>query len=160
MDMRKLVGWNFARLRQAKRFTQERFAEASGFTQQYVSGLENGRSDPTVVTFYHLANALGVSRVELVTPDDEAPRDGAKPTKRKSGGGRSANRQRGFPQYRSPTLIKPFAPYGRSPAGQCVRTRLTDVIFSKALLLSDPRSAGRAGNASSAAETLRLGSRG
>jgi transcriptional regulator with XRE-family HTH domain len=79
--MRKLVARNFARLRQAKGFTQERFAEVSGFTQQYVSGLENGQRNPTVVTVYHLANALGVSHVELVTPDD-ASRDGAKPTKR------------------------------------------------------------------------------
>jgi transcriptional regulator with XRE-family HTH domain len=58
MDMRKLVGRNFARLRLAKGFTQERFAEVSGFTQQYVSGLERGRRNPTVVTLYHLAVAL------------------------------------------------------------------------------------------------------
>ncbi len=85
MDMRKLVGRNFARLRQTKGFTQERFAEVSGFTQQYVSGLENGRRNPTVVTLYHLASALGVSHVELVTTDDEASRDVAKPSKRKTG---------------------------------------------------------------------------
>ena len=84
MDMRKLVGRNFARLRLAKGFTQERFAEVSGFTQQYVSGLERGRRNPTVVTIYHLAAALGVSHVELVIPDDEAPREAAKPAKRKT----------------------------------------------------------------------------
>ena len=83
MDMRKLVGRNFARLRLAKGFTQERFAELSGFTQQYVSGLERGRRNPTVVTLYHLAQALGVSHVELVMPDDEALRETAKPPKRK-----------------------------------------------------------------------------
>jgi hypothetical protein len=32
MDMRKLVGRNFGRFRRAKSFTQESFAEASGFT--------------------------------------------------------------------------------------------------------------------------------
>ncbi len=85
MDMRKLVGRNFARLRRAKRVTQERFAEVSGFTQQYVSGLERGRRNPTIVTLYHLASALGVSHVELVAPDDEARRDVAKPAKRKAG---------------------------------------------------------------------------
>jgi transcriptional regulator with XRE-family HTH domain len=83
MDMRKLVGRNFARLRLAKGFTQERFAEFSGFTQQYVSGLERGRRNPTVVTLYHLAQALGVSHVELIAPDEEALRETAKPTKRK-----------------------------------------------------------------------------
>jgi len=84
MDMRKLVGRNFARLRRSKRCTQERFAEASGYTQQYVSDLERGLRNPTVVTLYHLANALGVSHVELVMPDDEAQRELAKPAKRKA----------------------------------------------------------------------------
>ena len=72
MDMRKLVGRNFARLRSAK-----------GFTQQYVSDLERGRRNPTVVTLYHLAQALGVSHVELVAPDEEALPEAAKPSKRK-----------------------------------------------------------------------------
>jgi len=83
MDMRRLVGRNFARLRLAKGFTQERFAEFSGFTQQYVSGLERGRRNPTVVTLYHLAQALGVSHVDLIIPDQEASQESARPSKRK-----------------------------------------------------------------------------
>ncbi|MCP3413627.1 helix-turn-helix domain-containing protein [Bradyrhizobium brasilense] len=71
MDMRKLVGRNFSRLRKQKGFTQEKFSEASGFTQQYISGLENGRRNPTVVTLFELASALGVSHVALVLPDEE-----------------------------------------------------------------------------------------
>ncbi|MBS0483147.1 MAG: helix-turn-helix transcriptional regulator [Proteobacteria bacterium] len=70
MDMRRLVGLNFARLRKEKGFTQERFAEASGFTQQYVSDLERGRRNPTVVTLFHLASALGVTPAELVAATD------------------------------------------------------------------------------------------
>lgn len=66
MDMRRLVGLNFARLRKDKGFTQERFAEVSGFTQQYVSDLERGRRNPTVVTLFHLASALGVTPAELL----------------------------------------------------------------------------------------------
>jgi transcriptional regulator with XRE-family HTH domain len=75
MDMRKLVGRNFARLRKEKGFTQERFAEVSGFTQQYISDLERGRRNPTVVTLFHLASALGVSHVDLVIPDGEPQPD-------------------------------------------------------------------------------------
>src|SRR5262249_43816330 len=82
-DIRKRFGQELSRLRRSKGFTQERFAELSGFTQQYVSGLERGRRNPTVVTLYHLAQALGVSHVELITPDDEALRETAKPPKRK-----------------------------------------------------------------------------
>jgi transcriptional regulator with XRE-family HTH domain len=68
MDMRKLVGRNVRRIRQKKGLTQEKFAEISGFSQQYLSSLENGRRNPTVVTIYELATALGVSHMELVRP--------------------------------------------------------------------------------------------
>ena len=71
MDMRKLVGRNFARLRQEKSLKQEEVAARSGFSQQYISGLERGRRNPTVITLYELAQALGVSHEELVRPDGE-----------------------------------------------------------------------------------------
>jgi transcriptional regulator with XRE-family HTH domain len=83
MDMRKLVGRNFGRFRRARGFTQESFAEASGFTQQYISGLETGRRNPTVVTLFELASALGVSHVDLVVPDDEPRSERTKSGKRK-----------------------------------------------------------------------------
>ena len=66
MDMRKLVGDNFRKLRLSKGLTQEEFAEISGFSQQYISGLESGRRNPTVVTVYELAIALGVSHLDLL----------------------------------------------------------------------------------------------
>jgi len=68
MDMRRLVGQNVRRVRLKKGLTQERFAELSGFSQQYISGLEQGRRNPTVVTVYELAAALGVSYLELMKP--------------------------------------------------------------------------------------------
>ena len=49
MDMRKLVGLNVRRLRIAQQLTQEQFAERSGFSQQYISDLERGRRNPTIV---------------------------------------------------------------------------------------------------------------
>ncbi len=69
MDMRKLVGRNFARLRREKGLTQEQIEERSGLSQQYLSGLERGKRNPTVITLYELAQALGVSHVELVKPE-------------------------------------------------------------------------------------------
>jgi len=68
MDMRRLVGRNVKRIRQEKGLTQEQLAELSGFSQQYISGLEQGRRNPTVVSLYELATALGVSHIELVRP--------------------------------------------------------------------------------------------
>ena len=69
MDMRKLVGRNFARLRRDQGLTQEQVEVRSGFSQQYLSSLERGRRNPTVITLYELSQALGVSPVELVQPD-------------------------------------------------------------------------------------------
>ncbi|MDX8437675.1 MULTISPECIES: helix-turn-helix transcriptional regulator [Mesorhizobium] len=69
MDMRQLVGRNVIRIRLKKGLTQEQLAEVSGFSQQYISGLEKGRRNPTIVTIYELALALGVSHMDLVRPD-------------------------------------------------------------------------------------------
>lgn len=71
MDMRKLVGRNFARLRRAKGLTQEEVEARSGFSQQYLSSLERGRRNPTIITLYELAQALDVNHVDLVEPDDD-----------------------------------------------------------------------------------------
>ena len=71
MDMRRLVGRNVARIRRAQGLTQEQVEERSGFSQQYLSGLERGRRNPTIVSLYLLAQALGVSHVDLVRPDGE-----------------------------------------------------------------------------------------
>jgi transcriptional regulator with XRE-family HTH domain len=68
MDMRKLVGANLKRIRLKKGLTQEQFADISGFSQQYLSGLESGHRNPTVVTVYELAVALGVSHLDLLRP--------------------------------------------------------------------------------------------
>jgi len=92
MDMRRLVGRNFARIRRAQGLTQEQVEERSGHNQQYLSSLERGRRNPTVVTLFELAQALGVSHVELVQPDGEevAPASqsslrSVKPRKRNAG---------------------------------------------------------------------------
>lgn len=69
MDMRALVGRNVKRLRQKKGLTQEGFADISGLSQQYISGLENGRRNPTVVTLHELATALGTMPMELIRPE-------------------------------------------------------------------------------------------
>lgn len=66
MDMRKIVGRNVRHFRLKKRLTQEEFAEISGLSQQYISSLENGRRNPTVVTVFELSQALGVNPIDLL----------------------------------------------------------------------------------------------
>jgi transcriptional regulator with XRE-family HTH domain len=70
MDMRKLIGRNVRRIRGERGLTQEQFAERSGFSQQYISDLERGRRNPTIVSLFEIAEALGSTPVELLTPED------------------------------------------------------------------------------------------
>jgi transcriptional regulator with XRE-family HTH domain len=80
MDMRRLVGRNVKRLREKKGLTQEQFADISGFSQQYLSSLERGRRNPTIITLYEISTALGVSHMDLVRP----PKVGQQRSKGKS----------------------------------------------------------------------------
>lgn len=74
MDMRRLVAQNVKRIRLEKGLTQEQFSDISGFSQQYLSGLETGRRNPTIVTIYELAKALGGSHIDLLQPPSRSRR--------------------------------------------------------------------------------------
>lgn len=66
MDMRRLVGRNVKAARLKAKLSQEQLAERSGFTQQYLSGLERGQRNPTIVSLYEIAQALGTTPIELL----------------------------------------------------------------------------------------------
>lgn len=72
MDIRALVGRNVRRVRIEKGLTQEELAERAGTSQFYVSSLEAGRRNPTVVTVATLAKALGVDHLALLRPNGES----------------------------------------------------------------------------------------
>ena len=63
-DVRRMVGRNVQRLRIAAGLSQAALAERMGVDRAYVSGLELGQRNPTVVTLWHIAEALGV-RLQL-----------------------------------------------------------------------------------------------
>ena len=75
--MRRLVGRNVARIRRAKGLSQEELAARSGYSQQYLSGLERGRRNPTIVTLHELALALGVGHLDLLAPETGSGGEGA-----------------------------------------------------------------------------------
>lgn len=70
MDVRKIVGDNFARIRREKGLTQEQVAERSGFSQQYLSSLERGQRNPTIITIYELSLALETTYFSLILPEN------------------------------------------------------------------------------------------
>jgi transcriptional regulator with XRE-family HTH domain len=71
-DVRRMVGRNVRRLRIAADLSQAELAERMGVDRAYVSGLELGQRNPTIVTLWHIAKALGV-KLRLFF-DEEKPR--------------------------------------------------------------------------------------
>lgn len=71
MDMRKVIGSNFTRLRKSKGLTQEAVAEKSGFSQSYIGWLERGQRNPTAISIWMLAQAIDAMPADLVQPIDE-----------------------------------------------------------------------------------------
>jgi transcriptional regulator with XRE-family HTH domain len=83
MDARLLVGQNVRRLRLAADLSQEAVAELMGVDRAYVSALELGKRNPTVITLWQVAEALQVRLVDLVDEGTAPPRTGrTKRTKR------------------------------------------------------------------------------
>jgi len=65
MDIRKRIGWNLKRLRSERNITQEDFATDSGFDRGYISGVERGVRNPSVLVLDRIAKALQVDVGEL-----------------------------------------------------------------------------------------------
>jgi len=65
MDIRKRIGWNVRRLRAQRELTQEDFATDSGFDRGYISGVERGVRNPSVLVLERLCTALDVDVAEL-----------------------------------------------------------------------------------------------
>jgi transcriptional regulator with XRE-family HTH domain len=66
MDIRRLVGQNVRLFRGRLGISQEELAFRSGLHRTYVSGVERGIRNPTVVIIKRLASALGVEPPALL----------------------------------------------------------------------------------------------
>ena len=65
-DVQGLLAANLRRLRIARHLSLSELARATGVSKATLSGIENGRANPTVDTLAGLAAALGVSLAELL----------------------------------------------------------------------------------------------
>lgn len=66
MDPRVAVGINVQRLRRERSLSQEELSFRSGLTRAYLSGLEAGRRNPTIMSMAKIATALHTTIAELV----------------------------------------------------------------------------------------------
>ena len=66
MDIRRQVGINVQRLRKGRNWSQEDLALESGLHRTYISGIERGARNPTVLVLMELSDALEVSPDRLL----------------------------------------------------------------------------------------------
>ncbi|MFC3694899.1 helix-turn-helix domain-containing protein [Chenggangzhangella methanolivorans] len=66
MDVRRRVGLNVKRFRQEKGLSQEALAFEAKLHRTYISGVERGVRNPTIVVLEGIASALAVPAAKLL----------------------------------------------------------------------------------------------
>ncbi len=72
MDTKRLIGARIKSLRRGRGLTQEKVAEKTGISVNYLSRIERGLENPTLDTLLGLAKALKVEPLDLFTFEHEA----------------------------------------------------------------------------------------
>jgi transcriptional regulator with XRE-family HTH domain len=69
MDIRQVLGRNIRRFRKRARLSQEAVATRIGADRAHVSAMELGKQNITLLTLWHVAEALGVRASDLLDED-------------------------------------------------------------------------------------------
>lgn len=75
MDIRRRIGLNVQRLRRSAGLNQEELAHRAGIHQTYLSGVENGRRNPSILVLQRIADAMEQD-IEDITRRPPEPSDG------------------------------------------------------------------------------------
>ncbi len=75
MDIQKVIGQNARRYRLALGLTQGTVSIAMGIDRAYISKIERGLQNMTIVRMYELSQILGVTAAALITPETDQPTD-------------------------------------------------------------------------------------
>lgn len=65
MDITNVVSKTIRNLRMEKNITQEELAYLSGLDRTYISLIERGKRNPTILSLYAICKALGISLSEF-----------------------------------------------------------------------------------------------
>ncbi|MEQ1709852.1 MAG: helix-turn-helix transcriptional regulator [Hyphomicrobium sp.] len=74
MDVRRRLGLNLKKLREEQGFSQESFADHCGLHRTYISGIERGVRNPTVIILDKIAKGLKVPAGQLLDDTKLTPK--------------------------------------------------------------------------------------
>jgi transcriptional regulator with XRE-family HTH domain len=66
MDVRRRIGLNLQNLRREKGFSQEELAHRAEVHQTYLSGVERGKRNPSIMVLQRICEALGADIADAV----------------------------------------------------------------------------------------------
>lgn len=69
MSIQSRVSRNIQRIRREKDLSQEEIAHRADIHQTYLSGVETGKRNPSILVVERIAKALGVDVSEIFKPD-------------------------------------------------------------------------------------------
>ena len=69
MNLKSRFGLNLRRFREAKGWSQEELADITGLHRTYISGIERGIRNPTLIIIQQIATALKVNPADLLKED-------------------------------------------------------------------------------------------
>ena len=72
-DVRRLVGRNVRRLRMAAELTQAALADQMGVDRAYISGLELGQRNATILSLWQVAEALNTDMASFFKKGSARP---------------------------------------------------------------------------------------
>ena len=87
MELCALVGLNLRRHRLAAGMTQEELAFRAGMDRTYLSDIERGRRNPTLLTLQDVATPLNLRVIDLLEGSDaiEPPKEPSRPRAARNG---------------------------------------------------------------------------
>jgi transcriptional regulator with XRE-family HTH domain len=65
MSVTQSFGLTVRKYREQQKISQEEFANRAGLDRTYISGIERGRRNPSLITIERLATALGIDLATL-----------------------------------------------------------------------------------------------
>lgn len=71
MKFGKIFAQNMKRIRLAKGYSQDELGEQCGLTRNYIGNIERRENSPSLQSMEAIADALGVSLLELLEPSGQ-----------------------------------------------------------------------------------------